>query len=151
MSTTCREKGFALVTAIFLLVALASVAAYLVDVIAVEHQSSALDLTGSRAYQAARAGIEWAAYSVLKNPSGTYAAACRAGPTRQTIDYTGNLATLHATVACTSSAHSEAGATVNVYRIVSTACNLPSSGACPNLDPESQDYVERQLEAVMAK
>ncbi len=142
-----RSGGFALVTAIFLLAVLATVSVYFVDVIATEHQGAALDITGSRAYQAARAGIEWGAYSILKNPSGSYAASCRTGSATRTIDFSGY--GLHATVTCTSSAHSEAGESVQVYRIRATSCN--QAGGCPGPNPGSPDYVERQIEAIMSQ
>ena len=62
-----RHSGFSLVTAIFLLVILASLGAFIVTISGVQQTSSALDMQGSRAYQAARAGIEWGTYQVLIN------------------------------------------------------------------------------------
>ncbi|WP_229508025.1 agglutinin biogenesis protein MshP [Massilia sp. Dwa41.01b] len=46
-------------TAIFLLVVLAGLGVALVSVFTTQQQSSLLDESGARAYQAARAGIEW--------------------------------------------------------------------------------------------
>ena len=66
------QSGFSLITAIFLLVILASLSAFIVTVSGVQQTSSALDVQGSRAYQAAHAGIEWASYQVLINGCAGY-------------------------------------------------------------------------------
>ena len=59
------ESGFVLPTAIFLLVILAALGGYMVSLSRTSHLSSALDIQGARAYQAARAGIEWAAWQAV--------------------------------------------------------------------------------------
>src|SRR5512135_2438392 len=69
----CRnheQAGFTIVTALFLLVVLAALGAFMVSIATTQHVESALDLQGARGYQAARAGIEWGAYQVL-NPENT--------------------------------------------------------------------------------
>ena len=63
------ESGFVLPTAIFLLVILAALGGYMVSLSRTSHISSALDIQGARAYLAARAGIEWAAWQLLQNPT----------------------------------------------------------------------------------
>ncbi len=63
------QRGFSVVTAIFLLVVLAAMGAFMVTFSTVQHIPSAQDVQGVRAYQAARAGIEWGAYRVLRNAS----------------------------------------------------------------------------------
>ena len=59
--TLKMQKGFSLVTAIFLLVVLATLGTLMVTFFSAQQQSSALDVMGTRAYQAARVGVEWAA------------------------------------------------------------------------------------------
>ena len=59
-----RSRGFALVSAIFLLVVLAALGAFIAVVSTTQQIGSALDLQGAKAYQAARAGIEWGSYQV---------------------------------------------------------------------------------------
>ena len=145
------SRGFALVTAIFLLVVLSALGAYLLSISSIQHTTAALDLMGARAYQAARAGIEWGAYQALQNPGGAYATACRTGAASSNMVFPGNLAALSTTVSCSASSHTEAGNSVTVYQLTSTACNLPVAGACPNASPGSGDYVERQLQAGLAK
>lgn len=146
-----RSGGFALVTAIFLLVVLAALGAYVVTVSGVQHTTSALDVNGARAYQAARAGIEWGAYQAVQNSAGAYATACRSASTVATMTLGGDLPAFSTTVTCTASSHTEAGKPVVVYRLVTNACNIPAAGACPNATPGSGGYVERQLEAAVAK
>ena len=64
-----RSAGIGLVTAIFLLVVLAGLAVAMVGISGAQHSASALDVQGARAYQAARAGIEWGLFQSLRNPA----------------------------------------------------------------------------------
>src|SRR5512135_2799967 len=111
MSAMCHKlsRGFALVTAIFLLVVLSALGAYLLSIASIQHTTAALDLMGARAYQAARAGIEWGAYQVLQNSGGAYATACKPGPTSSSFTFPGDLAGLTTTVSCHASTLSESG------------------------------------------
>jgi MSHA biogenesis protein MshP len=66
MSTTCPddrfrriEKGFAIISAIFILVVLAALAAFVVSVTSTQNITLAQNVQAARAYQAAQAGIEW--------------------------------------------------------------------------------------------
>ena len=52
-----RERGFSIVTAIFLVVVLALLGAFIVSVTGLQQTSTQLDVQGVRAYQAARAGV----------------------------------------------------------------------------------------------
>lgn len=58
------QRGFSLITAIFLLVVIAALGTFAVTLSTTQQQNSSADVMGVRAYQAARAGIEWAAYGV---------------------------------------------------------------------------------------
>lgn len=60
-----RQRGFTIVSAIFLLVVLASLGAFIVNISATQSVTSAQDVQGSRAYHAARAGLDWGLYQVL--------------------------------------------------------------------------------------
>lgn len=140
-----RPTGFTIPAAIFLIVVLAALGAFAVTVSGLNQGSSALDLQGARAYQAARAGIEWGAYQVLQNTAGAYATACNAATyaasTSQTLSgLGGTLSPFTVTVTCGSSSYSEGSATVVVYQIVSTA--TAGGGAF---------QVERQLQATLGK
>lgn len=132
------QAGFSLLTGIFLLVILAALGAFLVTVSGLLQFGSALDMQGARAYQAARAGIEWGAFQSLRGGS------CAAG-TNLAFPGTG-LADFTATVRCTTVAASELGATLNLDEITATACNQPDgAGACPNNAAPGTNYIERQI------
>ena len=51
-----RQRGFTVVTAIFLLVVLAALGGFIATISTTQHIGSALDVSGARAYQAARSG-----------------------------------------------------------------------------------------------
>jgi MSHA biogenesis protein MshP len=59
------QRGFALASAIFILVVLAALALAITLLSTQTETGHAVDIDGSRAYQAARAGIDWGAYQVL--------------------------------------------------------------------------------------
>ena len=147
-----RQGGFLVIAAVFLLVVLAGLVGYLMTVSTTSQAASAADANSAKAYQAARAGIEWASYQVLRNSGGSFAAStCTGGsPTQANLAFGSTLSSLTATVTCTSVASiAEGGASVTVYSIVSTACNEPVSGACPNAATVSSTYVERQLSVTL--
>lgn len=131
------ESGFVLPTAIFLLVILAALGGYMVSLSRTSHISGALDIQGGRAYQAARAGIEWGAWQLLQNSTPS----CVAAPPPLVL--TGTLATFSVNVSCTQAGSYTDGAdTVEIYQITSTA----TSGL-----PGEVDYVERQIQASFSK
>ncbi|MEW5888823.1 MAG: hypothetical protein AB1768_07175 [Pseudomonadota bacterium] len=134
-----HQRGFSIVSAIFLVVILAALGAFMVSLSTTQHTASNLDVQGARAYQAAQAGIEWAAWQAVKN-SAAYACAT-GGASADTIAFPGDLAGFTTTVTCSSNAYDEAGNTVRVYAIISTA----QSGT-----PGTSGYVERQLTATVA-
>lgn len=146
------QRGFSLVSAIFLLVVIAALGTFAVTLSTAQQQSSALDVLGSRAYQASRAGIEWGAYQVIQNSAvaGGFAKNCLANsPGASTVQavpgMAGTLSVFSVSVACGATAASDviaatsAPGTVTVYRIVSTANGV--AGATPG----STGYVERQM------
>lgn len=152
------QRGFALVTAIFLLVVIAALGAFAVSIFTTQQQSSALDVLGSRAYQASRAGIEWGAYQILQSgvAGGTFAADCLAvSPGASQVQalpaLEGTLSVFGVSVACGATAASDVIAatglpgTVTVYRIVSTASGV--AGATSG----SADYVERQMQVTIGQ
>lgn len=139
-----RQAGFSLVSAIFLLVVLSALGAFMVSFSGVQHTSAARDILGARAYQAARSGIEWGAYQVL---TPAYPAACPA--ITNLTGLAGTLAPFTVTVQCTRSLVTEGDTLDNVavYLLTVDACNQPDgAGACPNANP-GETYVARQLQA----
>jgi len=148
-----RLRGFSLVAAIFLLVILSSLGAFVVTISTTQSHASALDVLGARAYQAARAGIEWGAYQQLalqRSHAPTYAVCAPEFSSNGTFGFAGSAETLSGfsvTVSCTAFGDSNGGPTV--YELVSTACNQvdPGNGRCPNLSNPGSGYVERRMQA----
>lgn len=132
-------RGFAILSAIFILVVLAALGAFILSISSQQQIGSALDVQGVRAYQAARAGIEWGLYQQLPlvraNPTGT---ACNANGTFQVFGFTVTVSCDNPTVASTHGAPT-------VFTIVSTACNQPDGADCPNTNNPGNLYVERRL------
>ena len=60
-------RGFAAISAVFLLVVLAGLGAYMLSMSNVQQLSSAQDVQGTRAYWAARAGLEWGTSSAVND------------------------------------------------------------------------------------
>ncbi len=150
-----RQVGFLVIAAVFLLVVLAGLVAYLTTVSTTSQSASAADYNAARAYQAARAGIEWGTYQILVNPvGGTFKTACETGPgftaTRH-LTFGSTLSPFTASVTCTSVSITEGAAAVISYSIVSNGCNEPTGGAsCPNSASTSTTYVERELRLAIA-
>src|SRR5688572_5354857 len=109
------QRGFSIVTAIFLIVVLGLLGVFIVAVVGLQQQSQALDVQGVRAYQAARAGIEWGAYQVLEpnaslgtcGPPPVAMPDCPATPTHLAL--AGSLSTFTVTVQCTLRADTTEG------------------------------------------
>jgi MSHA biogenesis protein MshP len=129
------QRGFSLVTAIFLLVVLSALGAMMLTFFTAQQQSSALDVMGSRAYQAARAGIEWGAFQVMQSGVG-----CQPS---STVTLGGTLSPFNVVVNCSTTSYTEAGSPVTVYNITSTA----KSGGTPG----QADYVERVIDVTIAR
>jgi MSHA biogenesis protein MshP len=140
-----RRAGFALPSAIFLMVILAALGAFIVRVNLLQTGSTVLDVLGVNAYQAAVAGTEWGAYQALR-VNGPAPAACFA-QTNLTFAAT-PLAPFTTTVKCVRTSNDELGAVVTVDQITATACNQPP---CPNPAPTNANYVARQVTVTVAQ
>jgi MSHA biogenesis protein MshP len=136
-----RHQGFSIVSAIFLLVVLAFLGVAMVSFSTTQHQSAAMDVMGSRAYQAARAGIEWAAYQVSQTASGVQWAGCAAPPT---IAVAGDLAPFSpVTVNCSAVSSVEGASTIWIYDVSAVA---QAGGIAGN-----QDFVERVISVKLGR
>ena len=137
------QAGFSIVTAIFLIVALAALGAFAMSLLRVQQTTAALDELGARGYQAAQAGIEWGAWQILRGGGNcNFASGDLALP--------GTLSPFVVSVRCLSSVHFEAGNPVTIFRLTATACNQPLAGTCPNPAP-GIDYVERQVQGAVER
>jgi len=130
-----RDKGFATTVVVVILVMLAVLGTAVFSLSSTQQSSIVRDILGARAYQAARAGIEWGIYRALN------ASSC-AGSTSFALP--GALSDFTVTVQCSSNPHTEVSTTVTMYAITASACNF-SGGSCPVASPPNPNYVERQL------
>jgi MSHA biogenesis protein MshP len=149
MPPCVAQRAFALPTAIFLLVVLAALGAFMLMISSVQHTTSAQDVQGTRAYLAARTGVEWGGYQVMAPENQNYGRtsgyttpyACPGVMTAALPNLGGTLAGFQVAVACTQSTHDEGGDTVRVYQITSTAA-LGAVGAVAR--------VERRIQATVS-
>ena len=114
----------------------------MVSLSTVQHITSAQDLQGSRAYQAARAGIEWGVYQAMKPehsnlPAGQTPYNCPASTTSLN-NLAGASTGFSVQVQCASTTNTEGPNQIVVFQFTSTA----SSGSAG-----SAQYVARQLSA----
>ena len=114
-----RQRGFSLIAAIFIVVVLAVLGAFMVTLNVLQHATSAAALQGARAFQAAQSGIEWGVYQAL------HGAACSAAPAQTTsgpfaLNGAG-LSDFQVTVTCTYTQYQEQSTNYNVYTISATA------------------------------
>ena len=131
-----RQAGVSLVTAIFLLVVLSALGAAIMSLSAGQQVGSALDLTGTRAYEAARSGVEVGLFR--SRPPFNECAVSSFVPPAPTM------AAFTVTVRCAVNQTANLpGGLPLVTVITATACNQPANNACPNPAPTSPDYVQR--------
>jgi MSHA biogenesis protein MshP len=117
-------RGFAAMSAVFLLVVLAGLGAYMLSLSTVQHLASAQDVLGTRAYWAARAGLDWG----LANASSD----CP-GPGRFELDG------FTVQVTCSKRSYTDGADEIRVLVFESQAANNAAVG--------SVAYVERSLSA----
>lgn len=121
-------RGFAAMSAVFLLVVLAGLGAYMLSFSNVQHMASAQDVLGTRAYWAARAGLDWGTTSAGHDcPS----------PGRFELDG------FTVQVTCSKRSYTDGADGVDVLVFQSQAANNATVG--------SPGYVERSLSASMIK
>lgn len=138
MRARLYQPGFALPSAVFLLVVLSILGAYALNFVSLQQAASMQDVRGSRAYQAARSGLEWSIYQVLL-PGTTNLAACPASP--DTLSIEGYSVTLTCSQA---PEYYEQGTdrTIRVYDLQAIA----RSGTAG-----TPDYSERALQVLVSK
>ena len=141
-NSTKPQRGFALPAAIFLLVVLGGLAAWLMRMTEQSMAQDALELEGERAYQAAQAGLEAGIYAA-RQPG------ANCGLIAQNIAFGNTLTRFTASVTCTAYSADEGGTSLVLYEITSKACNQPVAGACPNPAPTLAEYAERHVRAVV--
>lgn len=111
--TAFAQAGFSLVLALFILVVLAILGAFLVSIAGVQRQSVNLALESTQAAYAARSGLEYGIAQAIDNGS------CPASANPPLSG--GPLQGFTVTVTCTQSSYSERGSTHQAYLLGATA------------------------------
>ncbi len=139
------QRGFSLISAIFLLVVLAGLGAAMLAFSTAQNKSQTMDVLGSRAYEAANAGVEWAAYNIETTSSASAAATLVFAHGTGTA-LAGVLSPFDVTVSYTAVAVSDAAVTGgpvgNVWTHDITASAVMGAAGTSN-------YVERVINAKM--
>lgn len=142
-----RDRGFAMVTVVFLIVILASIVASVATLRERSSHAAVMEIRQARAVQAARAALEWAAWKV-RDPAGALVGVdnlppCFASPS--TVPLHGGLSEFTVTVTCARSPeltdtppyHQEDVRRLVVYTITAVA----AVGAV-----DAPDRVERRMQ-----
>lgn len=126
------QRGFALVSALFVLVILALLGAAMVLMSGGHSHTPAAAIEGARAYQSARSGLEWGIHQALNDPGGTCSPSAGA-----TTNF--SLDNFDIQVTCQSTTFQEGGPTDHtIYHIVSES-RTGTFG--------EHDYASRRMEA----
>ena len=136
--TVRQSRGFVLASAIFLLVIMAALGAFIVQVSVASNAASGQDVQGARAYQAARLGIEAGLYAVRRGGS------CPATTTMAGVQ---GLNGFKVTWTCAANSFNENSVDRTLWQITATACTTTGT-QCPSTtasELQSADYMERQL------
>jgi MSHA biogenesis protein MshP len=112
-----RQRGSTLVVAIFLIVIIASLAAFAVTAGASTRARTNLQLQADRALAAARAGSEWAAYRALNQNIPNCNAASPAVNTTTVVLNQGSLSGFRVLVTSTCTRHTEGATTYSVWDV----------------------------------
>lgn len=129
-----RSGGFAIISALFILVALAALGAFIAVVSGGQQIGSAYDVNGARAYYAARSGAEWGAALALG------ASTCNAA-TILPANVAPNGMTVTVGCAVTANGNAIEAGLGTIWTITATACN---QAVCPG-NAAVANYVERRV------
>ena len=130
-----RQRGFALIAGVFLIVVMAGLATTATVLSRQMWSQRAQEQLNVDAYWAAHAGLHHGLYQALQSGS------CPASSSVTPTDWGGRFTV---TITCATSTASDGG-TITFYQLSATACNR--TGSCPGTVGDF--YVERQLSAVI--
>lgn len=134
-----HERGAALVSAIFLLVVLAALGAYMITVSGVQQTTTNRALISVRAYFAARAGLEWGIHQVVSPFPIPPPAACPAPATFTPVGF--GFDGVSVAVNCSRTDYDD-GVPTYIYVFTSTGSHGTAG---------TTEYVERRLEATVCR
>jgi len=132
-TTAARQRGASIISAIFMLLLFAALAAFMVSLTGTANVTSAQDVQGARAYHAAQAGLEVGLYNVLVAPG-----------TGCTFPAPPAIEGFTITLSCTSyGPYTESGNTFYIYELTALARNNAPLG--------SPGFVEREVSASVSR
>ncbi len=135
MRPESSQRGFALVAAMFLIIVVALLVAAMSRLASDQHGGNSLAIQQARAYQAARAGLEWGISHVLNAGSCSSSEVSMAG---------GGLSEFTVSLTCSSTSYTDDdGSGLTIYRLTAQAQN-----GVPGSRP---DYAFRRLTAVVER
>ncbi len=126
------QTGFTLITAIFLLVVVAALVAYMTNIRVVQQTTLVYGVQGARATQAARSGIEWGIFQSIVNGS------CAGSTSFTDPAFSG----FNIQVQCGQTTHIEGTTPIDTFQLTAIA----SSGIFGSLD-----YVQRRIQATVSQ
>ncbi len=71
MKHQCKHQGFSIISTLFIMIVLSTLASYMISINSAMHISSLMSIRGERAYFAAVSGLEWASIYVHGNVCNT--------------------------------------------------------------------------------
>ncbi len=126
------QTGFTLITAIFLLVVVAALVAYITNIRVVQQTTLVYGVQGARAIQAARSGIEWGIYQSIVNGS------CVGSTSFTDPAFAG----FNIQVQCGQTTHIEGTTPIDTFQLTA----IVSRGIYGSLD-----YVQRRIQATVSQ
>ena len=133
------QGGFAAIAAIFLVVILAALGGFMLSFSNTQQLSSAQDVQGSRAYWAARAGLEWAVVAIPATPALCPSAvpAVVGGTVPAAIEG------FALEITCARRVYTEGAATVTIYTVDSRATTGGAVGSVSRIERSVSASLER--------
>ncbi|MCI0401390.1 MAG: pilus assembly protein MshP [Gammaproteobacteria bacterium] len=134
MINRSAQKGFSVVAALFLIVVLAALGAFMVTISSTQQYTATFSIEGTRGFFAAESGLEWAVKTALDTPAALNCGG--AGPTFTLSGGTTNGFNINVT--CAVTAVTEGAAAYSVYALTVTAARGITGSA---------DYTSRTIRA----
>lgn len=135
-----KQRGFALVAAVFIVVVLALLGIMMVTIGGMQRATTSAAVQGARAYHAARAGVEWGIFQALNNRVPTCGAVASTPTTNNFNLGVAGLDDFAVSVVCSYTDHRERGDDFFVFVVTATA----TSGAFGEAD-----HVSRRIQVTV--
>lgn len=138
------KRGFALPSALFLMVFLAMLGISILAINNYNQKSTIADMLETKAFLAAKLGVEYGSYQAIKN------GICLGAS--QTVNITDSyFIGFKTSYTCQSRTSDEAGISSTYYTITSFGCNT-TGASCPDGigRPSTEEYVEKSITVIVS-